>query len=67
MAVQKRQYYSWRVVYKFFLIPLFLPAFLLDLILYMATNKDECVNCGWGDIVKKGVFCQVLVKVLKND
>jgi hypothetical protein len=41
-------------------------SFLLDLILYMATTKDECLNCGWGDIVKKGVWTKVVVHHIKT-
>jgi hypothetical protein len=47
---------------RILLLPLLLPAFLLDLILFFLSEKGGCVNCGIKDIVESGVFIQIILK-----
>ncbi|OGK64688.1 hypothetical protein A2313_04295 [Candidatus Roizmanbacteria bacterium RIFOXYB2_FULL_41_10] len=44
----------------------FLPlAFLLDLILFFVISYEGCLNCGFNDVIKKGVFCRLVIKTIK--
>lgn len=45
---------------------LFPFALLLDLILFILTNKNDCLNCGLSDIIKKGVYTKLVISKLKN-
>jgi hypothetical protein len=53
-----------RILYKLLLLPLFLPTFLLDLILFLTINEG-CIDCGLKEIIKKGIFLKILIKKLK--
>jgi hypothetical protein len=44
----------------------FLPlAFLLDLILFFVISYEGCLNCGFADVIKKGLFCRSIIKIVK--
>jgi len=44
----------------------FLPlAFLLDLILFFIASYEGCLNCGFADVIKKGIFCRSLITIVK--
>ena len=44
------------------LLPLF---FLLDLMLFFVASYEGCLNCGFKDVIDKGIFCRLAIKQLK--
>jgi hypothetical protein len=50
---------------SFLLLPLLPLAFLLDLVLFFVVSYEGCLNCGFSDVVKKGIFCRLIIKAIK--
>ena len=42
------------------------PCFLLDLIMFFLSSKDTCLNCGIKEIVKQGIFTEILIKKVQK-
>jgi hypothetical protein len=47
------------------LLPLLPFAFLLDLILFFIANYEGCLNCGYKEVINKGIFVRIVVKQIK--
>jgi|GEM_PF-1838464 len=47
------------------LLPLLPLAFLLDLILFFIASYEGCLNCGFKDIIAKGIFCRLIINQIK--
>lgn len=47
------------------LLPLLPLAFLLDLIWFFLVKSEECLHCGWEDIVAKGIFTRIIINKIE--
>jgi len=54
-----------KVLWIFFFTALLPFAFLLDLLIYLG-SKNDCINCGWENISKNGIYLKLISKKFKQ-